>query len=68
LVANIDNKLERTLFQSIKEQTSRSSLKKFVVENTTNVLPNLWFRKLTFLEEPSTSSFRLLNSNNESTF
>jgi hypothetical protein len=64
----MDNKLERTLFQSVKKQTSRSSLKKFVVENTTNILLNLWFRKLTFLEEPSTSSFRLLNSNSESTF
>jgi hypothetical protein len=63
----MDNKLEKTFFQFIKEQMFRSFLKEFVIKNTTNVLPNLWFRKSTFLEELSTTSLRMSNSNSGST-
>jgi CRISPR/Cas system-associated endonuclease Cas1 len=37
---------------------SGSLLKEFVVEKTTNILPNLLFKNSTFLEEPSTTSLR----------
>ncbi len=41
-----------------------SLFKKFVVKITTNVFPNLLFKKSTFLNEPSTTSLRLSCSKN----
>jgi len=63
----MDNKLKSTLFQFVGEQTFGSSLRNFIVKNIANVLPNLWFKILTFHEESSITSLRLSNSNNGST-
>jgi hypothetical protein len=58
----MDNKLENMFFQSIWEEMSRSSIKEFIVEKITNILPNLLLQKSTYLEESSVMSLRLLSS------